>query len=106
MMIDGPCSAHAPRPLRRREPLHRAEAAVKAALYDRYGDADVVRVAEVPEPSPGPGEVLVEVHAAALNPKDVLVRKGRYALLSGRRFPKRPGFDLAGIVRAVGPRVD
>lgn len=63
---------------------------------------------EVPDPVPGRGEVRVRVHAAALNPKDVLVRKGKLRLFSGltrRRFPQASGYDLAGVVDAVGPGV-
>ena len=79
---------------------------MRAAVYRAHGDPDVVRIEEVPEPTAGPGEVSIEVCAAALNPKDVLLRKGRFALLAGRRFPKRVGFDVAGIVRDLGPGVD
>lgn len=78
---------------------------MRAAQYERYGDASVVGVASVAPPRPGPGEVLVDVHATALNPKDVLVRKGKYRALSGARFPKRPGLDVAGVVREVGAGV-
>jgi NADPH:quinone reductase-like Zn-dependent oxidoreductase len=78
---------------------------VKAVEYDRYGSAEVLRLRDVPRPSPGRGEVLVRVRAAALNPKDVLVRSGKFKLLSGRRFPKRVGFDWAGEVQEVGPDV-
>jgi NADPH:quinone reductase-like Zn-dependent oxidoreductase len=48
----------------------------------------------------------VRVHAAALNPKDVVVRSGRFRLLSGRRFPKRVGFDWSGEIAEVGPGVE
>ena len=58
----------------------------------------MLRVRDVPRPSAGRGEVLVRVRAAALNPKDVLVRCGKFRLLSGRRFPKGVGFDWAGEV--------
>jgi len=78
---------------------------VKAVEYDRYGSVEVLRLRDVPRPSAGRGEVLVRVHAAALNPKDVLVRSGKFRLLSGRRFPKRVGFDWAGEVQEVGPGV-
>lgn len=78
---------------------------MRAWLYDRYGGPEVLRAAELPEPVPARGEVLVRVEAAALNPKDALVRKGRFRAVSGRRFPKRVGLDLAGVVEAVGPGV-
>jgi NADPH:quinone reductase-like Zn-dependent oxidoreductase len=75
---------------------------LKAVEYDRYGPASVLAVREVPRPSPGRGEILVRVRAAALNPKDVVVRSGKFRLLSGRRFPKRVGFDWSGEIAAVG----
>ncbi len=78
---------------------------MKAVEYDQYGPTSVLRVREVPQPKPGRGEILVRVHAAALNPKDVLVRAGKLRLLSGGRFPKRVGFDWAGEIAAVGEGV-
>lgn len=80
-------------------------AALKAIEYDRYGPASVLAVRDVPRPSPGRGEMLVRVRAAALNPKDVIVRSGKFRLLSGRRFPKRVGFDWSGEIAEVGPGV-
>lgn len=78
---------------------------MRAALYDRFGPSSVLRVRDVPAPTPGPGELVVRVRAAALNPKDVLSRLGKLRLLSGSRFPQRVGFDWAGEVTAIGPRV-
>ncbi|HHH31697.1 MAG TPA: NADP-dependent oxidoreductase [Polyangiaceae bacterium] len=78
---------------------------MRALLYDRFGPPDVLHVAEIEAPHVTRGEVLVRVEAAALNPKDVLVRKGKFAWMSGRRFPKIPGYDFAGTVAAIGPRV-
>jgi NADPH:quinone reductase-like Zn-dependent oxidoreductase len=71
---------------------------MRQALYDRYGSLEVVRIADVPDPRPAPGELLVRVRACALNPKDVLVRKGKFPWLAGRRFPKAMGYDFAGEV--------
>jgi NADPH:quinone reductase-like Zn-dependent oxidoreductase len=71
-------------------------------VYRRYGGPEVVQWEEWPRPNPGRGEVLVRVQAAALNPKDVLLRKGKFAALSGRRFPKQLGHDLVGRVEALG----
>lgn len=73
--------------------------------YDRFGDPSVLVIRDVPEPVPAAGEVRVRVHAAALNPKDVLLRKGRMQWLAGRRFPRTSGYDFAGEVDAVGPEV-
>jgi NADPH:quinone reductase-like Zn-dependent oxidoreductase len=76
---------------------------MKAALYDRYGASDVLRVADVPTPRAGAGEALVRIRAAALNPKDVLLRMGKLPFfVSSFGFPKRVGFDWAGEVVALG----
>jgi NADPH:quinone reductase-like Zn-dependent oxidoreductase len=77
---------------------------VKAVVYERYGSVDVLRLGIVGDPEPTGSDVVVRVHAAALNPKDALFRRGRFARLSGRDFPKRVGVDFAGIVDAAGPR--
>ncbi|MBM4376342.1 MAG: NADP-dependent oxidoreductase [Deltaproteobacteria bacterium] len=71
-----------------------------ALAYRRYGEVDALEHLDVPAPTPKRGQLLVEVHRAALNPKDALVRKGKFAWLSGRRFPKIVGLDYAGVVRA------
>jgi NADPH:quinone reductase-like Zn-dependent oxidoreductase len=78
---------------------------VRAALYDRFGPPSVLRIGDAPDPTPGPDELGVAVRAAALNPKDVLVRKGRFRWLSSTRFPRGTGYDFAGEVIAVGPEV-
>lgn len=63
---------------------------MRAVVYERYGPASVLRLGEVPEPAAlGRGQVRVAVRRAALNPKDALFRKGRFLLVSGRRFPLR-----------------
>jgi len=62
----------------------------------------VLAVREVDVPQPGPGEVLVRVRAAALNPKDVFTRRGSFRLLSGGRFPKIVGLDFAGEIVGLG----
>jgi zinc-binding alcohol dehydrogenase/oxidoreductase len=58
---------------------------------------------EVPTPAPGPGEVLVQLRAAALNHRDVWIQKGQYA---GLKFPCILGSDGAGVVSAVGEGAD
>ncbi len=78
---------------------------MRAVRIHRYGDVDALSVDDVASRRPRVGEVRVEVHAAALNPKDVLVRKGKLRLFTGRRFPQRTGYDVAGVVAAVGPGV-
>ncbi len=72
---------------------------MKAVVYDRYGDAGVLTVRDVrPLAPPTSGEVHVRVMAAALNPKDVLVRQGKFKLVTGWRFPRGVGYDFAGTV--------
>jgi NADPH:quinone reductase-like Zn-dependent oxidoreductase len=78
---------------------------MRAVLYDRYGSADELAVREVPTPEPPKGCVRVKVHAAALNPKDSFVRKGRFKALAGGLFPKGLGYDFAGVVDAIGAGV-
>jgi NADPH:quinone reductase-like Zn-dependent oxidoreductase len=83
---------------------------VKAAVYAEYGPPDVVRIEEVEAPVPQDHEVLVEVHAASLNPYDWHFVRGLprlMRLMSGLRRPKDPrlGVDVAGRVRAVGAGV-
>lgn len=70
--------------------------------YDRYGDPSVLVVRERPDPTARPGHVVVRVHAAALNPKDILTRSGKLRLFAGRRFPKRVGYDWAGEIAELG----
>ena len=75
---------------------------MKAIVHHRYGGLEVLGLEEIPTPRPAAREVHVRVEAAALNPKDVLVRKGRFRWLSGNRFPMGTGYDLAGTVVALG----
>ena len=74
---------------------------MKAVRYGRYGAAEVLELAEVPDPEPGPGEVLVEIHAASVNPVDWKIRSGLLRGLFEARFPVIPGRDGAGVVAAV-----
>ncbi|NLG22907.1 MAG: NAD(P)-dependent alcohol dehydrogenase [Actinomycetales bacterium] len=82
---------------------------MRAAVYDQYGPPDVLRIDEVPEPEPGPGQVLVEVAATSVNLSDweCLVGRPFYARIGGLHRPARRvlGSDIAGRVVAVGPDV-
>lgn len=89
-----------------RHPPPRASAAVRlmnAAFITRTGGADVVRYGKLPRPVPGPGQVLIKVGAAAVNPIDVEIRSG--ALAMPLRFPYVIGSDVAGMVVLRGPGV-
>ncbi len=79
---------------------------MKAVLFERYGAPAVMICREVPRPECGPEELLVRVHAAGVNPKDCLVRKGKFRWFTGRRFPLGLGHDFAGTVAATGRQVD
>ncbi|MEM9462445.1 MAG: NAD(P)-dependent alcohol dehydrogenase [Myxococcota bacterium] len=72
----------------------------RAVTFARYGPPSVLRVESVELPPLGPRRVRVRVHAAALNPKDILVRKGKLRWLVGRTLPRRTGYDFAGVVEA------
>ena len=79
---------------------------MRAITIDRFGGPDVLVLSEVPEPPPpGPGEVVVAIHAAGVNPLDAAVRSGRLAPLLGRDFPLIVGNDGAGTVTAIGAGV-
>jgi NADPH:quinone reductase-like Zn-dependent oxidoreductase len=82
---------------------------VRAAVYDSYGSPDVLRIEEVPTPSPGLGQVLLKVAAASINLSDWECLRGSplYARIGGLRAPARRtlGSDIAGWVEAVGDGV-
>lgn len=68
-----------------------------------YGGPEVLRLEEVPAPAPGPGQLLVAVRAAGVNPADLKLRSGAFGELSPMTFPYIPGMDVGGTVLAVGP---
>jgi len=78
---------------------------MKAFVVERYGDSDGTRIADVPEPVPGAGEVLVRIHAASLNPIDFKTREGRVKAILPYSLPFILGSDLAGVVEKLGPDV-
>lgn len=78
----------------------------RAVRFDRYGDVDVLQVVEVDRPTPGPGEVLVRVKAAGINPGEASIRKGLMHELWPATFPSGEGSDLAGVVEALGEGVE
>jgi NADPH:quinone reductase-like Zn-dependent oxidoreductase len=81
---------------------------MKAAVRDRYGTPEVVRIEEIEQPTPTQDQVLVRVHAASVNRADldgISPRPGFVRLFLGLRAPRehRIGLDVAGVVEAVGP---
>lgn len=72
---------------------------MKAVRFHQHGGPEVLRYEDAPTPTPGPGELLVALHAAGLNHLDLFVRNG----IPGVRFPHIGGADGAGVIAAVGP---
>ena len=77
---------------------------MKAFVVEKYGK-DGLRAAEVTEPGVGPGDVLVEVRAASINPLDKMVRDGEFKQLIKYKTPFVLGHDVAGVVTRVGSQV-
>jgi NADPH:quinone reductase-like Zn-dependent oxidoreductase len=79
---------------------------MKAVLFEKHGGPEVLHLAEVADPLAGPGEVVVDIHAASLNAADYKVRLGGGAYSgSGVKLPHILGRDFSGVVSAVGPGV-
>ena len=78
---------------------------MKAVRFDEYGDVDVLKVVDVPKPAPGPGQVLVQVKAAGINPGEAKIRAGLLHARWPATFPSGQGSDLAGVVAETGPGV-
>ena len=78
---------------------------MKAVRFDEYGDVDVLKVADVPTPEPGDGQVLVQVKAAGINPGEAKIRFGELHAMWPATFPSGEGSDLAGVVTGTGPGV-
>ena len=78
---------------------------MRAALIDRYGSNDLVRVADIAVPMMGPTDLLVQVRAASVNPLDVKTRDGKLKTLLKYRLPLVLGNDLSGVVSDVGAQV-
>ena len=77
---------------------------MKAIVIREFGPPSVMKLEEVPTPEPGPGEVLIKVHAVSVNRTlDTVVRAGKYA----RRvtLPLMPGVDPSGVIAKLGPGV-
>ena len=86
-------------------------AEMNAAVVHEFGGPQVLRYERVPRPEPGPGEVLVRVHAAGLNPPDLYRRAGYTNFPEAVRprppaLPFLPGSDVSGTVAATGPGAD
>lgn len=78
---------------------------MKAVVAGGYGPPEEYTVAELPVPRPGPGQLLVRVAAASINPGDVVIPSGRFRDAAPLTFPHVPGNDFAGTVTEVGAGV-
>ena len=87
------------KPVRRRQTM-------KAFVVSRYGKANSVEAVELPEPELGDGDVLVQIHAASVNPLDLKIRNGELKALLPYKLPLVLGNDLAGVVIKAGANVD
>jgi NADPH:quinone reductase-like Zn-dependent oxidoreductase len=79
---------------------------MKAFILDRYGKDERLRLGDVPEPEPGDHDLLVQVHAASVNPLDSKIRDGEFKLILPYDLPLIMGNDVAGVVVRVGAKVE
>jgi NADPH2:quinone reductase len=75
---------------------------MQAIRVHQFGEPSVMKLEQTPDPKPGPGQVLISVKAAGVNPVETYVRKGIYG---PKEFPYTPGNDCAGIIEAIGEGV-
>ena len=73
-------------------------------VFTRYGGPEVEELRERPVPEPGPGQLLVEVRAAGVNPADLKLREGEFGRTHA--LPRALGFEVSGVVAALGPDVE
>lgn len=78
---------------------------MRAMIFRTYGGPEVLELAELPRPVPGPEQVLIRVHKSSINPIDWKRASGKLRLLMPVQLPSVPGFDVAGEVVEVGPGV-
>lgn len=78
---------------------------MKTLILRRYGGPEHIEFADTPRPVPNPHEILVQVHAAGLNPIDYMIAKGTFKPIIRLRLPSTLGSDVAGVVVEVGLKV-
>jgi len=76
---------------------------MKAIRVQKFGEPDVLQVADVPDLTPGAGQIVVKIHAAGINPVETYIRSGKYAKLP--ELPYTPGTDGAGVIAEIGSDV-
>src|SRR5260370_17871866 len=74
---------------------------MQAIAVNEYGAQPTVM--ELPKPKPGPGQILIKIHAAGMNPMDRVISEGEWKATMPGTFPLVLGSDVAGVVGAVGP---
>ncbi|TVR70475.1 MAG: NAD(P)-dependent alcohol dehydrogenase [Marinilabiliales bacterium] len=77
---------------------------MKALVINKYGGPEQLRAEEVAIPERGKSELLVRIHAAGVNPVDFKIRNGSMKFITGSRFPRILGGDIAGVVEQADPR--
>jgi len=78
---------------------------MKAAVIDTFGSLANLEIRDIPKPDIGPGQILVEVHAAGVNPIDWKIREGTMSARFGEEFPMVLGLDASGVVVETGKAV-
>ncbi len=78
---------------------------MRAIYYEKFGSADVLKIGDLPKPDIKPGQVLVQIAAAAVNPIDRRLRAGELQEFFQREWPILPGFDFSGGIVEVGDGV-
>ena len=77
---------------------------MRRVVYTKRGGMDAIEISESPTPSPGMGEVLIEVHRAGINFADLMMRQGLYSPVPP--FPFTPGYEISGVVKELGEGVE
>jgi NADPH2:quinone reductase len=83
--------------------LKKDEDTMKAIHVHEFGPPEIMLLEELPDPKPGPGQVVVKIHAIGVNPVDAYIRSGGFS--PGPELPYTPGMDGAGVVESVGEGV-
>jgi NADPH:quinone reductase-like Zn-dependent oxidoreductase len=78
---------------------------MKAVFYNSYGGPELLQVGSLPEPSPGPDQLVIQVKSVSINPVDIKILHGNLKMLTGSKFPQIPCSDLAGIVKETGSNI-
>jgi NADPH:quinone reductase len=77
---------------------------MRAMVVTAFGEPEVLQEHDMPEPAPGEFDLLIEVRATSINPVDTKIRRSGYG--PPRNVPCILGFDVAGVIRSMGPRVE